>query len=264
MEALGLWLGAVVCGAMLCGCEAPGNTRRGAKTILELMAPPPREQAAKMARNAYNANDRFQGTSQLAGAPYGAEPENIQIYLTNSDDTDPGVRAAALRALGMHGSAEHAPLIAQHLNDEDRVARADAARSLQRIHAPAVVPALIDRLSIEREPDGRVRLEVARALGQYRENRVVEALISVLSDDEFAVTDAAVSSLRTLTGQDLSSDSRAWIAWYKQTRDVFAAGSGYTYPIFQRSKYIWEYIPLLPQPPNESPGLPVGMSPSMQ
>ena len=230
------------------------------------MAPPPAEEAARLARNPYNANDRFRGTSQLAGATYGADPENIQIYLDNAGDADPGVRAASLRALGLHGSAEHAPLLLERLADADIIVRTESARALQRIHAPApaAVTALIERLSIDKEPEARVRYEVARALGQHRENRVVEALIGALSDDDFIVTDAAAESLRTLTGQDLSSDSRAWLAWYRTTDSAFAAGSGYTYPAFQRGKYLWEYLPFLPQPPNENAALPVGMSPSIQ
>ncbi len=123
---------------------------------------------------------------------------------------------------------------------------------------------MIERLSVEKEAEVRVRYEAARALGQYRERRVVEALIASLADDEFVVSDASAWSLRILTGQDLSSDSRAWLAWYKGAKDPFEAGSGYTYPVFQRGRYVWEYIPFVPQPPNEAAGLPAGMSPSVQ
>ncbi len=249
---------------LLSACAQPGTYRRGAQGLFQLMAPPPPEEASKLARDAYSANNRFRGTTQLAGAPYGANPENVQIYLDNASDTDPGVRAAALRALGLHGSAEHAGLISQRLSDEDPAVRIEAARSLQRIHAPQAVPVLMERLNASKEPDARARYEVARALGQYRENRVAEALMAALGDDEFIVSDAAAWSLRVLTGQDFSSDSRVWLAWYKSAKEPFAAGRGYTYPVFSRGKYVWEYIPLLPQPPNESAALPVGMSPSVQ
>jgi hypothetical protein len=247
----------------LCACAPAGTYKKGAKGLLELMQPPPPEEAARLARNPYNANDRYRGTAQLAGAPYGAEPEHLQVYMDNAGDADPGVRAAAVRALGLHGTAAHAGLVAERLKDEDPQVRVEAARTLQRIHAPAVVPALIARLG-QAEPEVRVRAEVARALGQYRENRVAEALIAALADDDFLVCDAAAWSLRGLTGQDFSSDSRAWLAWYKGTKEPFAAGRGYTYPVFSRGRYVWEYIPIVPQPPNEAPGLPVGMSPSVQ
>ncbi|MFO0830837.1 MAG: HEAT repeat domain-containing protein [Phycisphaerales bacterium] len=253
-----------VCACVVGGCAQPGTYKRGAAGLIDLMAPPPPEEAAKLARNPYSANDRYRGTTQLAGQVYGARPENVQIYMDNAGDADPGVRAAAVRALGLHGSADQAGLVARRLSDEDAAVRVEAARTLQRVHAPQVVPALIERLSADREGEAKVRYEAARALGQYREGRVVEALIGTLADDEFVVTGACAWSLRVLTGQDFSTDSRAWLAWYKSVKDPFEAGSGYTYPVFSRGKYVWEYIPFLPQPPNEAAGLPVGMSPSVQ
>lgn len=217
-----------------------------------------------MARDPYNANDRFRGTSLIAGAPYGAEPRFLQVYLENADDADAGVRAIALRALGLHAGPEHAPHIAKHLTDEDALVRAAAARALQRIHAPAVAPALLERLNPEKEGEAGVRLEAARALGQYREGRVVEGLISALNDENLGVVDSVHQSLRTLTGHDLGNAPRPWLTWYKDTKDLFASGAGYTSPRYKRDKYVWEYLPFIPQPPYEPAQVPVGMSPTIQ
>lgn len=255
---------ACLCGLVASGCAQPGTYRKGAPGLIALMAPPPLEEAAKLARNPYSANDRYAGTTQLAGEARGGEPEHVQVYLDNMGDVDPGVRAASVRALGLHGGSEHAGIIAKRLADDDVGVRVEAARALQRVHAPGVVPTLLVHLGVEKEDDARVRYEVARALGQYRENRVVEALIASLAEDEFVVNDASAWSLRVLTGQDFSSDSRAWLAWYKASKNPFAAGQGYTYPVFSRGKYVWEYIPFVAQPPNEAAGLPVGMSPSVE
>lgn len=248
--------------AALTGCEAIGvDMKPGAKSVLEAFAPPSPADAARWAVDPFDPDKRYRGTLMLANAPFAGEPVYIQLFVDNAKDTDPGVRAAASRGLGTHGSPEHAPLLIERLADEDPMVRTEAARALQRIHNPIAVEPLIARLDAEKELEPGVRMEAASALGQYPENRVVEQLIKALADENLGVNRNAQSSLRTLTGQDFGIDRALWVSWYSSNQNLFAARSVYVYPVFSRGKKWWEHIPFMPGPPNEQAGVPVGMVP---
>lgn len=264
---LGL-LAAGVAAAALGGCGL--DLQPGAQGIFQAMAPPTPTEAAVWAIDPYDANKRYRGLTLLANAPFGGEPVYIALYEDNTDDPDPSVRAAAVRALSNHGGPEHAAMLAERLGDEDAIVRLEAARALQRIHSPATVDALLRHLpepsvgdpargiAPAGEADAAVRAEVARALGQYAENRVVLALISALADRALPVNRNAQDSLRILTGQDFGFDRRAWQEWYNGAADPFAARGVYTYPVFSRPKKLVEYLPFVPGPPNETPAPPAG------
>jgi HEAT repeat protein len=153
--------------------------------------------------------------------------------------------------------------------DADVEVRAEAARALQRIHDPSVIQELMEAC---REPDSRtpgiasesevqVRVEAAHALGQYADPSVVTRLISALDDSSLVVQRAALDSLATLTGQDFGYRASAWTRWREShAADLFAARGVYEYPVFSRGRLWWEYIPLVPGPPNETPSTPTGMT----
>jgi hypothetical protein len=252
-------LGALIC-IVLCACQIEG-LRPGAKSVLEVFQGPTPEEAAKMAIDEYDANARYEGTRLLSTASFAGEPVYMDLFAQRTRDADAGVRAVACRAIGTHGRPEHAPLLVERLKDESVVVRVEAARALQRIHDAQAIPALVERLDPMKEDEVGVRVEAATALGQYRQGRVVEALIGALSDDNLAVNARARDALRTLTGQDLGVDRKAWQSWYAGTQDLFAAGSGYTFPAYQRSKHWYEYFPFVRQPALETPGVPAGLSP---
>lgn len=256
--------------AAVAGCDTL-ELQPGAGSILQAVAPPSPSEAAVWAIDPYDANKRYRGTTLLANAYFGGEPVYVALYVDNVDDPDPSVRAAAVRALSNHGDASHAALLAERLGDADPLVRLEAARALQRIHSPAVVEALLRHLpefTLGRpdqgipdsgEPSAEVRAEVAGALGQYAENRVVLALIAALADRALPVNRNALESLRTLTGQDFGLDRRAWVEWFNDAEDVFAARTVYTYPVFNRPKKLIEYLPFIPGPPNEEPAPPAGL-----
>ncbi len=244
------------------GCNTFEDVPRGAKGLRDLMSPQtsPTE-AAEMATDPYNAENRFRGTTLLSNADFGGKPVYLELYLDGVDDEDPGVRTASIRALGRHGDPEHADLIVAGLSDENRLVRIEAARALQRVHSDRAVSPLIAAINIEKEPDADVRAAAADALGQYRQNRVVQALISALRDPRLVVNNRVQRSLLTLTGQNFGLDRRMWMDWYSETQDVFAAAQVYTYPVFNRKRRLVEYLPLVPQPPNETTSTPVGLDP---
>lgn len=255
--------------AVLGGCGVTGNVRPGAKSILDVVAPPDPQIALQEAADPFRPELRYRGTQALTalslgqgGGPLAAREPALGILRNNLADSDPGVRALAARALGSFGDETDAPQLAALLDDTDPSTRTEAARALQRLHDGSVVDALLTHLNADAEPDPKVRLEVATALGQYRQTRVVENLIAALDDEHLGVNQRTLASLRILTGQDLGTTRATWQAWYRSltsSQQVFASGTGYVHPAYDRKQRWYEYIPLVPKPPNELPGVPAGL-----
>lgn len=244
----------------LAGCDSDG-LRPGARGVFDIFAPPTPAEAVDMATNRYDADQRYRGTLLLSNASFAGEAVYLSLFRDNANDKDPGVRAAAIRAIGLHGAIDDAPLIIKRLKDEDPGVRTEAARALQRIHSPDAVGPLLDALSSRTEPEAQVRVEAASALGQYAQSRVIESLIAALGDEQLAVNASVEDSLRTLTGQDFGVDQTAWQTWYKASSTLFDARAAYIYPVFHRDRRWWEYIPFVPPPPNEQAAMPVGVNP---
>jgi HEAT repeat protein len=253
-------------GLVLAGCEM--NVRPGAKSIFEAMSDQytPVELVA-MAIDPYDANSRYIGTLGLANLPFANEPVYIRLFESNTADPDPAVRIAATRGLAMHGDPSHVPILVKALSDKDSLERLEAARGLQRLHNDVAIDPLLLAM---REPDPRnpslpaeteadVRTQAAHALGQYPERKVLQALIAGLDDSDLSVNRSSLASLRTLTGQDLGLDHSAWLEWLDKASDPFAGRSVYYYPVFQRDKKFYEYLPFFPPPPNERSGPPAGL-----
>ncbi|MDF1808103.1 MAG: HEAT repeat domain-containing protein [Phycisphaerales bacterium] len=249
----------------LYGCGTFDNVPRGTESLLEVIVPQTSpSEAAEMATDEYSAENRYRGTTLLSNADFGGDGVYLELYLDGMSDPDSGVRSASVRALGRHGDPEHVELIISALDDENRIVRVEAARALQRVHSETAIEPLIHVVNEENEKDVDVRAAAADALGQYRESEVVQALISALKDARLVVNNRVQHSLLMLTGQNFGIDRRAWIDWYNDTDDLFEAAQPYTYPVFNRKKRIVEYLPFVPQPPNETTSTPVGMDPIIE
>jgi hypothetical protein len=244
------------------GCDT-FESSRGAASLLQVVQGPTPTQATQWALDRYSPNNRYRGTMYLATQPWGGGPEYMQLYVDATQDTDAGVRAAGVRGLALHGDGSHVPLLIEALTDVDSIVRLDAARALQRIHEPSAVAPLLAAIRIEREDNELIRAESAHALGQYAERRVIDALIASFEDPSLGVNESARLSLRTLTGQDFGYDVRGWVEWTSDNPDVFLARSAYIYPAFWRDKRLIEWLPLVPQAPNEMASYPVGSSPEI-
>lgn len=254
-----LALSALALSLLLTACEDSARKSYTGESIFEVFSPPTPQDAVRWAADPYDADLRYRGTLLLANAPWGGERPYVEMYELAAKDGDPGVRAVALRALANHGSPEHAAIAINALSDPNDLVRWEAARALQRFYAPEAVTPLIERTNPDREASDAVRASSAWALGQYAETRVVQTLIAALSERELAVNQAALASLKTLTGQDHGYDAKAWLAW---TRDagtsMFNSRAEYSYRIFERDRFWYEWIPFIPPPPNETAGLPIG------
>ena len=244
------------------GCD---TTSQDLNSLAKSFAPPTPRQAAEKMLNPHDPDDRREGTLLIANAPFGGSPPYLRTYRDYVEhEQDPLVKAAAVRALAKHGTAEDAPLIARQLTHENVQVRWEAAKGLQRIHNPQVVR---DLLEVLRDPEERldVRVAAARALGQYREDRVFQGLVAALDARQLAVNAAAEQSLETLTGQTLGRDPRPWLSWYNSaTGDRFAAGLEYRYPTYQRRETWLEKLAFWTSRVVEQPAPPVGLRPSSE
>lgn len=244
------------------GCGTFDSVPRGTDSLLQVLVPQTSPgEAAQMATDPYSAENRYKGVTLLSSADFGGQPIYLELYIDSMDDEDASVRGAAVRALGRHGDPEHAPLIITALDDEDEFVRLEATRGLQRIHSEDAIEPLIEQINEDNEKNADIRAASAEALGQYRQSRVVLALIGALRDSRLSVNNRVQHALLVLTGQNFGFDRRAWIDWYNSTDDIFAAAQPYTYPVFNRKKKIIEYLPFIPPPPNETTSSPVGMDP---
>lgn len=220
------------------------------------------------AQDPFDPDRRARGMLALSTTSAGSDPAYVSLYVENMRDPDASVRAAACKALGRHGSAEHLPLIIDTLtNDKDVGVRVQAATTLQRIHGPEAIEPL---LACIRQPEGassrikveefsEVRAAAALALGQYRDQKVLQGLVAALNDQRLAVNRSALTALRTLTGQDFGYDARPWADWLKNNPKPFAAATVFEYPSYSRDRTWMEYLPFVPRPPNEPSATPAGM-----
>ena len=195
--------------------------------------PPTPTVAVAMMFNREDADQRRAGISWIAASPFGGEEEYLNSYRLFVTDPDPGVRAAAVTALGRHGIVEDAPTLATLLKDEDDLVRWQAADGLRKIHNPAVVPALVERLDPDLEEDADTRATIALALGQYPDRVVFSRLATALEQRDFSVVNAAHQSLRLLTGEDKGLEPQDWAAWFESAADPFANQQAYTYTLYE-------------------------------
>lgn len=239
----------------LAGAAGTSNTQ----SVFTIFGPPPPAVAAAWAVDPYDADKRYRGTLLLANAPFGGESVYLELYRGAVSDGDPAVRAAAIRGLALHGAPSDVERIVPNLAAEDRLLRWESARALQRLHEASAVPALLRAIDEKNEAEPLVRSAAATALSQYPEPRVLDGLISALGDRDLTVNQAALAALRTLTGQDLGLNIRAWVAWRGETRDAFAGRQPFVYPVFYRDRRLLEWVLPFWRPPNEIASTPEGM-----
>lgn len=212
---------------LLMGMLVQAGCKSDQDAALSLFPPTPGE-AARDAFNVYDADARRRSLAQLSAASFGGEETYLKLYRLLLDDPDPTVQAAAAKALGEHGTPADAALIIPLLSDDAAVVRWEAAKALQRVHNPAAIEPLMKAANADEDAD--VRMAAAKALGQYPQHAVFDVLVGALSDRDFGVVASAHESLVTLTGQELPSDSAAWLNWSRENRNrLFANQRQYTY-----------------------------------
>jgi hypothetical protein len=248
---------------LLGGCQGGAGVQFGEDSIVNRFLGGAPENPAVLARDPYDANARYRGTVRLTLELLEPDARILDIFRDNLSDESASVRAAAARGLGTHGVAADGALLAAALDDPEPLVRRMAAVGLQRIHEPSATGRLLELIKPEVEPEQNVRVEAAIALGQYPQSDVVAGLVASLRSDteqSLAVHAAVVRSLELLTGQDHGLDFLAWQRWIDESGAWFADQQTYTYPVFRRSRVWWEYLPLIPLPPNEVSSTPIGLT----
>lgn len=250
--------------SLLGGCDSIGE---GLDSIASSLTPTTPGEAARLALDQNDPDKRREGIVLLSNAHFGGDPVYVELYREYTRfDADPMVRAVAIAALARFGEPADALYIAPHLDDETMQVRWEAAKGLQRLHNPEVVPALVTTLSDDGE-HADVRSAAAIALGQYPQDTVFQVLVLALDTRELSINLAAQHSLRTLTGQDLGLDARDWLAWHDEAEDdgvVFADRQEYFYPTYSRDLSWIEELAFWAKPTFEPPGQPAGMTPKGQ
>ncbi len=225
-------------------------------------------QAARWALDTHDVNHRREGIVLLSTASFGGTQPYLDLYrMSIEDDPNPLVKSAAISALARHGTPEDAELIApwceQRVTDSVTI-RWSAVQALQRLHNSEVVPVLI-RVARDWSEQSEVRSAACVAMGQYPEDRVVQALIDVLDARELSINADAAQALSQLTGQEFGLDLTAWQLWYEHTLDggtsPFASQQTYTYPTYDRDKVWWEHIAFWLDEQYEPSLQPIGLRP---
>ncbi len=254
----------VAVAAALSGCETISQDLEG---ITKLVNPTTPFEAAQMMMDPHDADKRREGTTLISNAPWGG----VDIYMAAYRDkvlneTDPIAKATAIRALARWGEPEDALRIMPHLTDANIQVRWEAAKGMQRLHNPAVVPEILKVLRDEAE-QSQVRVAAAVALAQYPEDRVFQGLVSALDARELAVNAAAEHSLNTLTNQSFDMDSQAWLNWYNSVASsgtAFAGQKQYLFPTYYRDDLWWETMMFWTSRHWEQPAPPAGLRPKSQ
>jgi hypothetical protein len=229
--------------------------------MMESITPISPQQAAVLAVDPHDSDNRSRGVALLSSASFGAAEPYLRMYRDYAaNDGDPIVRAFAIRGLARHGTPDDALIIAEQLGHENRHVRWEAARGLQRLHHPGAIPPLL-RIVTNEEEDADVRIAAATALGQYPDDRVFHGLVAALRSRELAVNQAARGSLRTVTGRDFEDDWTAWLAWYREEPSPFVADIAYLYPTYVRHVRWYEKLAFWSPQIFEQPAPPAGLRP---
>lgn len=234
--------------------------------LAEGFSPPSPRQAALMAVDQYNADDRRTGITLLSTSSFGGAPDYLEMYRDYViKDRDPLVRAASMKALARFGTPEDALLIFPWLNrsnEESSQVRRAASIALQRLHNASVVPALLRSLR-DQDEENQVRASVATALGQYPENQVFIGLVASLQANDLSINLSAAQSLHTLTGQVFGTDWDAWYEWgelaVELDQNIFASKSVYEYPTYQHVSRWWDDLTFWEHRIHEQPDAPAGL-----
>jgi HEAT repeat protein len=163
----------------------------------------------RMAMDTRNPRKRIEAIDEMSREEWGQQGDYVKAYAGFAqNDLYPGVRAAALRALGRSQARQHLPVILDGLTDESPIVRVAAADALVDMPDPnAVVP--LTQAALDDE-DVHVRSTACEALRYYRHPDGVATLVKALGDNDYAVRYRAHESLVYLTGVDRGHNEWDW------------------------------------------------------
>jgi len=98
-------------------------------------------------------------------------------YLETGDEVD---RCYAAKTLGNLKATEATKALLARLQDEDIDVCIDAITALGKIKEPSAIPLLLE--SLEKDPDGDVKLAVTESLAQYKSEAAIDALLKLAEE----------------------------------------------------------------------------------
>jgi len=227
-------------------------------------------QAARWAIDQQDPDRCREGLVLLSTATFGGDEVYVKLYRDYVESSEnPLIRAAAIAALARHGTPADALIIAPWTNRrvaESETVRWAATKGLQRLHNPDVVPVLLD-IALDLDEEAEIRSAACVALGQYPENRVVQALITALDAQHLSVNLDAAEALSLLTGKTFGLELTAWRVWYDaadESGTVFEGQQSYLYPTYARDSVWWERLAFWADEQVEPSLPPKGLTPADQ
>jgi len=144
-------------------------------------------------------------------------------------------RSASAEQRKKEAETEFSPEIAallRQLQDDDPEVRYNALERLQKVQDPKLLPHILPLLA---DPYEFTRFLAAHTLGEWGARPAVPHLIEALLDEVGFVRQAAVTTLRRLTGQNFGYDHnssleerrkgyRSWKTWWTANGEAFLAG----------------------------------------
>lgn len=207
-------------------------------------------------------DDRREALITIATSSAAAEPVYVDFYRATVADpnTDPTVAAIAAAALALHGEPADTGRLTPLLDRDEPFLRWQAAVSLQRLHNPQAVPALLRAATGDDDAD--VRMAAAHALGQYPRRDVFDGLTTALDDRDYGVSRAARQSLTLMAQHDAGDDPRDWRDYADANPDTLLTQPGtFTYTPYPPSRSLLSRLLLFWQKPVAQPTLPTGYTP---
>lgn len=172
---------------------------RGPRLLAKLLEILARDRSGAVRRAAAEDLSRFVLLAELEDLEptAAAELRSALLACVRRTDEDPGVRNAALGALGyLADEAVAEEMLAGFL---DPVLRPGAVRAMGRSADPRWTERLMPVLGSE-DPD--LRVEAARALGEIEDERAVGPLTELVDDSELSVRIATVEALGLIGGEE--------------------------------------------------------------
>jgi hypothetical protein len=137
----------------------------------------------------------------------------VESLIAATGDPRAAVRRRAVESLGEIGDDRAVePLLARLRDESDPGVRTAAARALGRMPDGAIGPLV----SMLKDDSPELRRTAAEALGSTGNWRAVEPLIGALKGERVSVRSSVRDALRKLTNQDFGLDHQAWLRWWKE------------------------------------------------
>ncbi len=237
-----------------------GCNKNPIASVVDSLKPETPREVVRQTFNPFDPDKRRHGLAALAASDFGGDELYVRTYRTLITDRDATVRAVAVQALGLHGTADGALKVIPLLEGPSDIVRWEAAKALQKLHHKDAIVPLSKSMRAENETEADVRQACAAAMGQYATEYAFEALVNALNDNDFGVVAAARDSLATLTGHNLGSNPSRWITWADEHKDnLFAEKREYTWTPFERRPSLIQRMQFWKEREKQEPRKPAGL-----